>query len=119
MCACGASRSPVSSTRLRIAVYARGPGTGAEHYTLRCGPAAGTVPHPARACRVLASLARPFAPTTPGTICSDIALGPEEAVVTGVLRGSRIEAQLRVRGSCEIARWRRLALVVPGFPRGS
>jgi len=73
------------------------------------------VPEPARACRVLASLAHPFAPTPPGTICSDIALGPQQAVVTGVLRGRRVHALLRVRGSCEIDRWRRVAAVVPGF----
>jgi hypothetical protein len=77
------------------------------------------VPNPPKACRVLASLAHPFAPTPPGTICSDIALGPQQAVVTGVLRGARIHAVLRVRGSCEIDRWRRVAAVVPGFSHTS
>ena len=80
---------------------------------------AGTVPNPARACRVLASLAHPFAPTPPGTVCSEIALGPQQAVVTGVLHGRRIHAQLDVRGSCQIERWRRVAAVAPGFPRTS
>lgn len=77
------------------------------------------MPDPAKACRTLASLANPFAPTRPGTICSDIALGPQLAVVTGVLNGERIHAQLRLSGSCEIARWRRVVAVVPGFPRTS
>jgi len=77
------------------------------------------VPNPARACRVLASLAHPFAPTPPGTTCSDIAIGPQQAVVTGVLRGRRIHARLRLQGSCEIDRWKRVAAVVPGFSRTS
>jgi len=117
--ACGASASPGSSTRLRIAVRAQGLGGAVHSYRLTCNPAAGTVPDPARACRALASLRHPFAPTPSGTICSDISLGPEQAVVTGVLRGKRIHALLRVQGSCEIDRWRRVAAVVPGFPHTS
>jgi hypothetical protein len=112
-----ASRSQEPSTRLSIAVESRGSGGPVVRYGLRCGPPGGTVPHPDQACRVLASLAHPFAPTPPGTTCSDIALGPEQAVVTGFLRGRRVYARLRAQGSCEIARWRRVAAVVPGFPR--
>lgn len=105
------------ATRLSITVYPNGIGaTGAKRYTLRCNPTGGNVPNPARACAVLASLDHPFAPTPPNTICSDIALGPEEAIVKGTLRGSRVAAHLRVRDSCEINRWRRVRDVVPGFP---
>ncbi|MGZ4387909.1 MAG: SSI family serine proteinase inhibitor [Gaiellaceae bacterium] len=86
------------------------------HYRLGCNPATGTVPQPARACRVLARLAAPFAPVPPHTVCAQISLGPQEAVVTGLLRGRRIEAHLDLQGSCEIERWRRVSLVVPGFP---
>ena len=89
---------------------------GARRYTLRCGPAAGTVPRPVRACRALNGLPHPFAPVPPGTMCSQIALGPEEAVVTGRLDGIAVSTRLTVRDSCEIERWRQLAAVVPGYP---
>ena len=113
--ACAAA--PPLPTRLSIVYYPQGVGQpGAHRYLLRCNAAAGTVPDPALACRTLARLAKPFAPTPPGTTCTDIALGPDEATVTGTLHGMPVTAHLTVRGGCEIERWRRVAAVVPGFP---
>ena len=107
----------VAPTQLVITVYPSGVGQpGANPYRLRCSPAAGTVPQPAHACAVLSRLAHPFAPTPPGTMCSDISLGPEEASVVGRLAGQTVHARLSLQDSCEIDRWRRLAAVVPGFP---
>jgi len=104
-------------TQLTIAVYPEGTTSSVvRRYTLRCDPSGGTVPRPARACRALARLARPFAPVPPRTVCAQIVLGPQEAVVTGTLRGRRVEAHLSLRGSCETGRWRRVSLLVPGFP---
>jgi hypothetical protein len=106
-----------AETRLAITVYPQGIGRQpVQRYTLRCGPAAGTVPRPVRACSVLARLQDPFSPTPPGTNCTDLALGPEEATVTGWVRSRSVSAHLSVRGGCEIERWRRVADVVPGFP---
>jgi hypothetical protein len=107
-----------ASTRLSITVYPGGIGKppAAHRYSLRCDPSGGTVPHPARACRALARLPHPFASVPAHTICSDLALGPQEAEVVGRLRGHSIRAHLDVRDSCEIARWQRVAAVVPGFP---
>jgi|1186.fasta_scaffold383820_1 hypothetical protein len=105
------------ATTLAIAFYPKGMAQpDVIRYRLRCNPATGTVPQPALACRTLASLAHPFAPTPPGTFCTALAMGPEEAIVTGRLRGARVWAHLRVQGGCEINRWRRVANVVPGFP---
>ena len=113
----GCFGSTPNGTSLSITVYPNGMGQQpAQQYSLGCGPAEGTVPRPALACRTLAALRDPFAPVPPQTICSDIALGPEEAVVQGRLRGKSVHAHLTVRTSCEIDRWRRLADVVPGFP---
>jgi hypothetical protein len=107
------------ATRLAIAVYPKGGDLAPVHrYTLSCNPAAGTVPRPVRACRALARMTDPFAPVAPRTVCAQLTLGPQEAVVTGVLRGRRVRTRLNLRGSCEIARWRRVTLVVPGFPPG-
>ena len=106
-----------SATALAIAFYPKGMSQpDVTRYRLLCNPASGTVPHPALACRTLANLAHPFAPTPPGTFCTALAMGPEEVIVTGRLRGSPVSAHLRVQGGCEINRWRRVANVVPGFP---
>jgi hypothetical protein len=114
-----ASGSTHAGTRLSITDYPGGIGKppAARRFSLRCGPAGGTVPNPARACRVLARLQHPFASVPAHTICSDLALGPQEAEVVGRLRGQSIRARLDVRDSCEIARWQRVAAVVPGLPR--
>ena len=113
--ACGSTAG--GKTRLAIREYPQGgQADSARRYSLRCLPAAGTVPRPRRACSVLAGLPHPFAPVRPGEICSQIALGPQEAIVTGTLRGRRVYARLRLRDGCEIERWRRVARVVPGFP---
>jgi hypothetical protein len=107
-------------TQLSIDVYPNGIGQpGAQHYTLRCGPAGGTVPHPRAACSTLAKLTDPFAPTPPGTFCTDLAAGPQVAIVRGRVRGTRVDTRLSVQGGCEINRWRRVATVVPGFPLGA
>lgn len=104
-------------THLAIMVYPRETGqTRTLSYNLACSPPSGTVPHPARACQELARLAHPFAPVPSGTICSDIMLGEQEALITGVLRGQRVNGRLTVRGSCEIDRWQAVREVVPGFP---
>jgi len=117
VCAPIAAAPDRATTRLAIAVYPQGTGSQVVHrYRLTCGPAAGTVPRAARACRVLVSLADPFAPVPAHTVCAQIALGPQEAVVTGVVRGQAVAAHLTLRGSCEIERWRKVKLIVPGFP---
>ena len=117
VCSSIAAAPESAATRLAIAVYPQGTESQVVHrYRLSCGPATGTVPRAARACRVLASLDRPFAPVPPHTVCASIALGPQEAVVTGVVRGRAVAAHLTLSGSCEIDRWRKVRLVIPGFP---
>ena len=104
-------------TKLAIDVYAKGVAAGgARHYALRCGPAMGTVPRPGKACLVLSRLRDPFAPVPKDEICTQIALGPQEAIVAGTVAGRRVYARLRLNDGCQIERWRRVAAVVPGFP---
>ena len=111
----GASGASTAATRLRIVVWPEGPGAGAAHrYTLACAPARGTVPRPARACRVLGSLgAAAFAPTPPDVGCTEIWGGPAKARVRGVVKGRQVDARLSLVDGCEIARWNRVARVVP------
>jgi hypothetical protein len=106
-----------AQTRLAIALYPQGIAAGVvRRYSLACGPAGGTVPRPGRACLVLSRLAAPFAPVPTGEICTQIALGPQEAVVAGTVAGRHVYARLRLTDGCQIERWRRAAAVVPGFP---
>jgi hypothetical protein len=104
------------ATRLAISVYPNGTedSSTVHRYRLECGPAGGTIARPARACRILAARADPFARLGPHTRCAQVIDGPQEAFVTGVLRGRRIGAHLSLTSSCETLRWRRLAAVVPG-----
>jgi hypothetical protein len=99
------SRSAAPQSRLTITIWAKGQGTPSRTYTLRCGPTGGTLPRAARACRVLASLRKPFAPVPRMSACTEIYGGPQEALVRGVVRGRRIWAHLDRSNGCEIARW--------------
>ena len=111
------SAADSATTKLAITVYPKGTGsTLVRHYSLACAPAAGTVPRPGRACLALARLADPFAPVPRGVLCAQLSLGPQEADVTGLVRGRRVAAHLSLDNGCQIQRWRRVSLVVPGFP---
>ncbi len=110
-----ASSAAPGPTRLGITVWPEGRQAAESHRdTLSCAPARGTVPHPLRACSLLQRLgAAAFAPTPPGTACTEIYGGPDEAHVVGRVRGRRVDAHLRLVNGCEIARWNRVRLVVP------
>jgi hypothetical protein len=99
-------------TVLSIAVSASG-GAPMEHWTLRCAPAGGSLPHAGFACRRLARLSDPFAPVPSGIACTAIYGGPQIARVTGRFRGRSVWASFNRRNGCEIARWNRLAFLFP------
>ena len=106
-----ATASP-GGTRLRVAVRAS-PNAPLRITTLRCDPPGGTVAQPALACRRLLTTGRAiFAPTPPNTACTQIYGGPQEALVTGTLRGVKVWAKFRRRDGCEIARWNRVAFLL-------
>jgi hypothetical protein len=101
-------------TALSIA-FSPGDGGAAKHWTLRCGPASGTLPQPARACRRLAALTNPFAPVPDDAVCTQVYGGPQTARVTGSFRGRPVRARFARGNGCEIARWRRVGFLFP-FP---
>ena len=108
---CAALASP-GGTSLRIAVRT-GPDAPVRVTTLRCEPAGGTVTRPAKACaRLLAAGRAIFAPTPLGIACTQLYGGPQEALVTGTLRGAKVWARFRRRDGCEIARWNRVAFLL-------
>ncbi len=108
------------TTTLRVVVRAK-PGAAPRVTTLRCNPpGGGTVAKPAAACRRLLAGGRTlFAPTPPGTACSQIYGGPQEAVVSGTLAGARLWARFRRRDGCEVARWNRVAFLLGPLPASS
>jgi Subtilisin inhibitor-like len=106
LAACAGTTAPATpQSRLAITVWAKGQGTPAKRYVLRCGPTGGTLPRAARACRLLASLPRPFAPVPRNAACTAIYGGPQEALVRGAVRGRRIWVRLNRKNGCEIMRW--------------
>ena len=103
-----------ASAELRIVVWPEGPDRGgARTWVLRCGPAGGTLPRPAAACRRLAAVQQPFARVPENIACIEIYGGPQVARVTGTFRGRRVWATFRRTDGCEIARWNRVRFLFP------
>jgi Subtilisin inhibitor-like len=108
-----ASAASSTSTDLRITVWPRGTQGRSLSWTLRCNPAGGTLPRPARACRVLASQSAPFRPVPSGTICTGIYGGRAAALVRGTFRGRRLRTWFKRTDGCQIARWNRVRVLFP------
>jgi Subtilisin inhibitor-like len=108
--ACGGS----PSADLTITVWPQGRGHPPRTWTLRCNPVRGTLPGRAGACRRLPAFSTdPFAPTPPGTACTQIYGGPQQALVRGSFRGRRVWTRFTRRDGCAIARWNRVAFLLP------
>ena len=122
-CGTGASAPAAGSSGasdLKISYWPKGLESGAPHkWTLKCAPAAGTLAQPGVACRKLLGMQKPFAPIPADAMCTDVYGGPQVAVISGTFRGNRLWAKLQNRNGCEIARFRRLSFLVPGFGTGS
>jgi hypothetical protein len=79
-------------------------------WTLRCGPTAGTLPRPERACaRLLAGGAKLFAPLPKNDVCTEIYGGPQKALVVGSVKGKSVHATFTRANGCEIERWQRIS----------
>lgn len=104
-----AAAAEPGTAELRISVFPATNRSGKPvRWTLRCGPAGGTLPQPERACRRLLALRRPFAPVPPSTACTQIYGGPQTARVRGRLRGKRVSASFSRTDGCQISRWDRV-----------
>jgi hypothetical protein len=116
--ACGSDDGSAAATgpsgRLTITVWSQGQSAGgARRWTLECGPAGGTHPNAAKACARLAATPNAFRPVPRDVMCTEIYGGPEEARVTGIYRGARVDARFNRVNGCEIARWDRVAALFP------
>jgi len=107
-----APRALAGSADLRIMVWPQGKDKGRSvSWTLRCDPTGGTLPQPARACRLLKSLRSPFAPVPPTVACSQIYGGPQVALVRGTFQGRRVWATFTRTDGCQTERWNRVAFL--------
>jgi Subtilisin inhibitor-like len=101
------ARPPVSLTiKVRPSAHVT-----AQLWTLSCGPAGGTLPHPAAACAALAQVSDPFAPVRRGMMCAMIYSGPQTAIIEGTWHGKQVAATFSRVDSCQTARWSRIAPV--------
>ena len=104
----------LASTSLNVTVWPNGQGHAPKRtYTLRCAPAAGTLPHRAAACARLAKLKAPFAGTPKNVACTQIYGGPQEALVTGRFRGVLVRSWFSRRDGCQIDRWSHIGFLFP------
>ena len=113
------SAGPGSTARTTLTVTYRenGPASAPTRWTLRCNPARGTLPRPAIACRRLAAGGpKLFAPVPPNAVCTEIYGGPQAALVTGVVAGTRVWTRFTRENGCQIARWSRVSPWL--LPRG-
>jgi hypothetical protein len=90
-------------------------GSKARVITLRCAEkATGTVRDPAAACARLQRLGRgAFRPTPPNVACTEIYGGASSARITGTFLGFPLWVKLSRGNGCEIARWQRVAFLLP------
>ena len=89
------------------------PRVGRRTYTLRCRPAAGTLPHRASACTQLLRVQNPFAPVPRNQACTQIYGGAQQAVVTGIYGGKPVRTTFTRIDGCQIARWNRVRFLFP------
>ena len=109
-----------AGTDLKITVWPDGRGEGdAKTYTLRCGPAAGTLPKVATACSKLGPMPRPFGPVSRDAMCTEQYGGPQQALVTGRFEEHSVWAMFSATNGCQISRAKRIAFLLPGFNSSS
>ena len=77
--------------------------------TLRCRPTGGTHPTRVRACAALLGAGRgALAPVPADRMCTQQYGGPQRARITGVWRGTPVNARFNRTDGCQIARWNAL-----------
>lgn len=105
-----------ASDHLTVTVRGTG-GRGDGRFELYCHPGGGSHPDVDDACGSLDRGARwgkdPFAPVSPDSVCTMMYGGPATAHVTGTWAGRPVDATYDRSNGCQIARWDRLAPLLP------
>jgi hypothetical protein len=121
-CGSAASAPPASpaTTSLKISFWAEGKAASTPlTWTLRCDPPAGSLPRAADSCRRLKVMGKPFALPRARAACTQVYGGPQQATIAGIYLGQRVFASLAMNDGCQIARFKKLGFLVPGFTPGS
>ncbi|MFE9766708.1 SSI family serine proteinase inhibitor [Streptomyces sp. NPDC005808] len=105
-------------SRDRLTVTVSDAGSGADGtYELRCHPDGGSHPDVSGACSALDRGARwgkdPFAPVSPGAMCTMQYGGPATAHVTGTWAGRPVDTRFDRGDGCQISRWNSLTPLLP------
>jgi hypothetical protein len=103
---------PGPGVELTVTYWPDGRDGPAREAILICDPVGGTHPSADKACMLLRANQDALDPLPPGTMCTQIYGGPEEAEVTGVVDGAQVQAAFSRQNGCEIDRWDRLAGVL-------
>jgi hypothetical protein len=120
---CGSGEDPLAPDAgeglvvdLRVTVMPKGPGGFERVRRVECARVGEEVIDPR--CRRLGKLEpKDLDPPPRGTACAAVYGGPATSRVTGELRGVRVSASFNLTNACQIARWRRNALLL-GSPPG-
>ncbi|MBB4792650.1 SSI family serine proteinase inhibitor [Streptomyces nodosus] len=101
----------------RLVITVRHAGHADGTFLLRCHPARGSHPAPARACAALDRRTvwgrDPFAPVPPRSMCAMQYGGPATARITGTWAGRPVDARYNRSDGCQIARWNALVPLLP------
>ncbi|MEU3461387.1 hypothetical protein ABZ721_15745 [Streptomyces sp. NPDC006733] len=79
-------------------------------------PLTGPARHVADSCAQLRRQGGPVGPVPSGQMCSMIYGGSQTAQVTGVWHGTAVKEKYSRSNGCEVARWNRMAPVLPAGP---
>lgn len=117
--ACGSAAAPGSGSsgsapapKAALNITMQGaPGTAARHWTLHCGPAGGTHPHPAATCAALLADKNPFAKPKRHQMCPMIMAGSKRILISGSWYGQTIHRTV-VDGGCDLALFTKLNQVI-------
>jgi hypothetical protein len=99
---------PAVDLRVRLDRDGRGPREPVER-RVRCASA-----QESEACRAALALEpAAFEPVPHDQVCTLQYGGPQEARVSGTLRGERVDGRFSRRNGCEIARWEKVEPLLP------
>jgi hypothetical protein len=111
----GQTTAPQTSVEVTLWPGGRG-AEGMQRAVLTCEPVGGSHPHADEACAALASEENALEPVPGDVACTQIFGGPEEARVSGVVRGRAVDVMFNRSNGCEIDRWDRLGPLLDVLP---
>jgi len=105
----GSAGSHASAAKATLTIKVTDKANGkVTHWTLRCGPAGGTAPDPAAACKTLFGTKYAFTPLKRHIMCPMILLSGKQIVVDGTWFGKQVHRVI-IDGGCDLPFFNSLA----------